>query len=110
MTFMMKTALVGSSQLRNAYTSVLSAAGSSAMSGASRWLAARATETGAVSVSAARSAASPRMERPSLNCFTVFSFLGCAVGRARGVDLLASPVLFYARRAADGFRQATFLG
>src|SRR5690348_6482441 len=44
----------GSCQLRNAYVSVLSAAGSSAISGASRWLAAR--DTGAVIASIMKAA------------------------------------------------------
>src|SRR5690349_18721463 len=43
MTFMINATFPGSCQLRNAYVSVLSAAGSSAINGASRWLAARAT-------------------------------------------------------------------
>src|ERR1041385_2698015 len=44
MTFMINATFPGSCQLRNAYVSVLSAAGSSAINGASRWLAARATD------------------------------------------------------------------
>jgi hypothetical protein len=60
MTFMMKTAFESFSQLRNAYTSVMSAVGSRATSGASRWLAASAVGTGPASIAATRSAAIPR--------------------------------------------------
>src|SRR5262245_61966447 len=42
MTFMIRMTLLGSSQLRKKYTSVMSAVGSRAIFGASRWLAAKA--------------------------------------------------------------------
>src|SRR5262245_59240412 len=60
MTFMIRTARVGSCQLRKKYVSVMSAAGSSAIGGASRWLAARAPGTPAPRLRTASSAAAGR--------------------------------------------------
>src|SRR6185295_12442623 len=67
MTFMINVIFPGSCQLRNAYVSVLSAAGSSAINGASRWLAAR--DTGGVIARIMRAATDS-----ATTCFKQFLF------------------------------------
>src|SRR5262252_6947588 len=63
----MNTTLLGSSQLRKAYTSVLSAAGSSAISGASRWLAAQVSGACVATASATSSVVTP----PNSRCIPI---------------------------------------
>src|SRR5262245_34280455 len=81
---MMNTTLVGSVQLRKAYTSVISAAGSRATRGASRWLAPHATGVVVTRLSRARKIASNRSSqclRKSLMCP---SLRASALARANG--------------------------